>query len=133
MQTHVKVLAVLFIVLSALGVLVALGVMAMFAGAAGIVGATAEGEDAAVAMPIIGLTGSFLTIFLLVVSLPGLITGFGLLSLRPWARILGIVLSAINLINFSFFPIGIVMGAYGLWVLLSKDTEHLFENQLASP
>lgn len=133
MQTHVKVLAVLFIVSSALGVLVALGVMAMFAGAAGIVGATAEGEDAVIAMPIIGLTGSFLTIFLLVVSLPGLITGFGLLSLRPWARILGIVLSAINLINFFFFPIGIVMGAYGLWVLLSKDTEHLFENQLASP
>lgn len=130
MQTHVKVLAVLFIVLSALGVLVALGVMAMFAGAAGIVGATAEGEDAAIAMPIIGLTGSFLTIFVLAVSLPGLITGFGLLSFRPWARILGIVLSALNLIN--FFPIGIVVGAYGLWVLLSQETERLFENQLTS-
>ena len=99
MQTHVKVLAVLFIVVSALGVLAALGLMAVFGGAAGIVGAAAEGEEAAIALPIIGLTGTFLTAFLLVLSVPGLIVGFGLLSFKPWARILGIVLCAINLIN----------------------------------
>jgi len=124
MTTHVKVLGVLFIVLSALGVLTALGVMAVFGGAAGIVGAAGEGEDAALAIPIIGLTGTFLTIFLLALSLPGLITGFGLLSFKPWARILGIVLSALNLIN---MPFGTIMGAYGLWVLLSKDSERLFD------
>lgn len=123
MQTHVKVLAVLFIVFSALGVLAALGVMAVFGGAAGIVGAAADGEDAAIALPILGLTGTFVTAFLLAVSLPGLIAGFGLLSLKPWARILAIVLCAINLIN---IPIGTIFGAYGLWVLLTKDTERLF-------
>jgi hypothetical protein len=129
MQTHVKVLAVLFIVFSALGVLAALGVIAMFGGAAGIVGTAAEGEDAAIALPILGITGSFLVIFLLAVSLPGLIAGFGLLSFKPWARILAIVLCAIHLIN---IPFGTIFGAYGLWVLLNKESERMFEGQPAS-
>ena len=130
MQTHVKVLAVLFIVFSALLLLTALGMMAVFGGAAGIVGTTAEGEDAAIALPIIGLTGTLVTIFFLVLALPGLVTGFGLLSIKPWARIVGIVLCALNLIH---IPFGTIFGAYGLWVLLNTDTERLFEAQQALP
>jgi hypothetical protein len=124
MQTHVKVLAVLFIVFGALGVLAALGLMAVFGGTMGIVGVSApEEEGAAIALPILGLTGTLVTAFLLIVSLPGLITGFGLLAFKGWARIVGIVLSALNLIN---FPFGTILGVYGLWVLLSKETEQLF-------
>ena len=52
-----------------------------------------------------------------------MITGFGLLKLKPWARIVGIVLCAINLIN---IPFGTILGAYGLWVLLNGETERLF-------
>jgi len=130
MQTHVKVLAVLFIVFSALLLLAALAIMAVFGGAAGIVGTAAEGEDAAVALPIIGLTGTLVTTFFLVLALPGLVAGFGLLSTRPWARILGIVLCALNLIQ---IPLGTILGAYGLWVLLNKETERLFEVQQAAP
>ena len=124
MQTHVKVLAALFIVFGALGVLAALGLMAIFGGTMGIVGAAGDEEGRAIALPIIGLTGTLLTAFLLVLSIPGLITGFGLLSYRNWARVLGIVLSALQLIN---IPFGTVLGAYGLWVLLSKETEQLFQ------
>ena len=123
MDTHVKVVAVLFLVLGGLGVLAALGLMALFGGAAGIVGMGAESEEAAVAIPIIGITGAMLTAFLLVLSLPGVIAGFGLLAYKPWARILGIVLAAINLIN---IPIGTIFGAYALWALLHKDSERLF-------
>lgn len=122
MQTHVKVLAVLFIVLSALGVLLACFLLFLFGGVAGLVGTSGD-ADAAVAVPIIGLTGMALVIFTLALSLPGLITGFGLLNFKPWARILGIVLCAINLIN---IPFGTVMGAYGLWVLLNSETGRLF-------
>lgn len=122
MQTHLKVLAVLFIVFGALGVVAALGLMAIFGVGAGIVGATGD-PDAALAIPIIGITGMALTIFLLALSVPGLITGFGLLKLKPWARILAIVLSAINLIN---IPFGTILGVYGLWVLLNGETERMF-------
>ena len=123
MDTHVKVVAVLFLVFGGLGVLGALGLMAVFGGAAGIVGMAGEGEEAAAAIPIIGITGTMLTAFLLVISLPGVIAGFGLLAYKPWARILGIVLAAINLIN---IPFGTILGVYGLWVLLHKDSERLF-------
>ncbi len=122
MLTHVKVLAVLYIVLGALGVLSALLLMMVFGVAAGSVGVSGD-PDAAVALPIIGFVGTGLFIFLLAISLPGVIVGFGLLKLKSWARIGGIVLCAINLIN---IPIGTILGAYGLWVLLNGETERLF-------
>ena len=71
----------------------------------------------------LGFAGTALAGFLGLFSLPSLITGYGLLNFKPWARIVGIVLSAISLIN---IPIGTIIGAYGLWVLLSKETEQLF-------
>jgi len=123
MDTHVKVLGVLFIALSALGVCAALVLMAVFGLSAGIVGAAADGSDAAIALPIIGLTGTALVLFMLLISLPGLIAGWGLLKFRPWARIVAIVLSAIHLIN---IPFGTIMGVYGLLVLLNNETERLF-------
>jgi hypothetical protein len=123
METHVKVLGVLHIVLGALGVLFALMLVLAFGSAIGIVGTTADGEEAALAIPIIGTAGTALVLFVLALSIPGVIVGIGLLKFRPWARIVGIVLSALNLIN---IPIGTVVGIYGLWVLLTKETERLF-------
>ena len=123
MDTHVKVLAILHIVLNAFFVLAALLLAFVFGGTSALVGATASPDDAIVALPIIGITGMALVIFLLAVSLPGLVGGIGLLKRQNWARILLIVLSALHLIN---IPIGTILGAYGLWVLLNKDTERLF-------
>jgi hypothetical protein len=123
MLTHVKVLAVLYIVLSGIGLLFALLIFFALGTAAGIVGMSASPDDAAIAIPILGITGTALSVLLLFLSLPGLITGWGLLKLRPWARILGIVLAVISLVN---FPIGTAIGVYGLWVLLTKETEKLF-------
>jgi hypothetical protein len=122
METHVKVLGVIHIVFSAMGLCVALLMSLVFGGAAGIVGASGD-PDAQIAIPIIGLTGTVLVGFLLAASLPGLVVGVGLLKLRPWARIGGIVLSIFDLI---FVPLGTIVGIYGLWVLFSKDTEPLF-------
>jgi len=123
MDTHVKVLGVMYIVLSAFGVLLALFLILTFGGAAGIVGASADGGDAAIALPIIGIVGMAVVGFALALSLPGLFAGWGLLTLKPWARILGLVLSILHLLN---IPFGTVLGIYGLWVLLNKDTERLF-------
>ena len=124
MATHVKVLAALYIVFGALGTLAAFAVMAVF-GIAGVASAAAAGSDAdaLIALPIIGITGTALAVFLLLVSLPGVIAGIGLLNFRPWARILTIVLSVINLMN---VPFGTALGIYGLWVMLSEQGAKLF-------
>ena len=78
------------------------------------------------AVPILGLTGAALSTFLLVLSLPGVVIGIGLLQRRSWARVAGIVISLLNLFN---FPFGTMLGVYGLWVLFAKDTERVFGTQ----
>jgi hypothetical protein len=122
MDTHVKVLGVLQIAFGGIGLMFALLLVFVFGGAAGIVGASGD-PQAAMAVPIIGLTGMALIGFLVLVSLPSVIVGIGLLKRRPWARIAGIVISLMSLV---MVPFGTVVGVYGLWVLFSKETEPLF-------
>ena len=130
MQTHVRVLAVLYLVGSGISLGLAALLLLVLGGTAGIVGAAADARDAAVAIPILGITGTAVGAVLVLFAVPGLLTGYGLLYYRPWARIAGIVLSALSLIN---FPIGTAIRAYGLWVLLSRDTEPLFAETTAAP
>lgn len=127
MVTHLKVLGILHIVFGALGILLALGLLLLFGGIAGVIGAAGDTarEDRAAAAGILGIIGAIVFFVVLILSLPGLITGIGLLKFRPWARILGIVVSALDLIH---VPFGTALGVYGLWVLLSNETEALFRN-----
>jgi hypothetical protein len=129
MDIHVKVLGVLHAVMGALGLLCALALILIFGGVAGIVGASGD-PDAAVAIPILGLTGTALVSFVVLLSLPSVIIGIGLYQRRPWARIGGIVLSIIDLFG---VPIGTIIGIYGLWVLFSKDTERVFSHSAVAP
>jgi hypothetical protein len=129
METHVKVLGALQIAFGAIGLFAALLLIFVFGGAAGIVGAS-DYPEAAIAVPIIGLTGTALVAFLLLTSLPGVVIGIGLLRFRPWSRIAGIVISIIALM---MIPFGTIVGVYGLWVLFSKDTERLFMPGVPQP
>jgi hypothetical protein len=129
MENHVKILGVLHIVLGSLGVIAAVIILAVFGGIAGVITAASErGEvqDAQTAIPILGIIFGVIVVFVVVVSVPGIVTGIGLLYFREWARILGIVLAAISLPG---FPAGTAMGVYGLWVLLNNGTVRLFESR----
>ena len=77
METHVKVLGALQIALGACGLIGALLLVFAFGGVAGIVGASGD-PDASIVVPIIGLTGMALVSVLLVMSLPSVIIGVGL-------------------------------------------------------
>jgi hypothetical protein len=113
---------VLSLVLGAFGLLGALFVTVVFGTLGAMIGASQE-SDAAIGVAVIGLTGIAVTIYLVVTSVASVLCGWGLLQRRRWARILGIVLSAVSLIN---FPIGTALGIYGLWVLFNKQTEAMF-------
>ena len=130
MATHVKVLGVLYIALSALSLLGAAFVLLAVGGAAATVGVTADPDDAALAVPIIGIAGTAVGVLLLLFAVPGIAAGWGLLYFKPWARILAIVLCALNLLN---IPLGTILGAYGLWVLLNKETEAMFKTPPTLP
>jgi hypothetical protein len=122
METHVKVLGALQIAMGTLGLFAAVVLVLVFGVASSAVGMSGD-PDATFALPIIGVTGLALVAFLVVLSLPGVIVGIGLLQHRPWARIAGIVLSILGLM---VVPFGTIVGVYGLWVLFSKETERLF-------
>lgn len=121
MQTHVKVVAVLYIVMGALNLLAAMFFVFAFS-IAGIAAGMSGDPDAGVAMPIIGITGTALVIFLLCLSIPLIVVAVGLMRHREWARIAGIVIAALLIFH---FPIGTAVGAYGLWTLLNSETARL--------
>lgn len=121
MHTHVKVVAVLYIVLGSLNLLAAL-IFGFAMGLAGTIVGMSDDPDAAMALPIIGITGTALVVFLLLLSLPTIITGVGLLRHREWARIAGIVIAAIAIFH---FPFGTAIGVYGLWTLLNNETARI--------
>ena len=126
MQTNVKVLGILHIIFGGLGLLAGVVVLMIFGGIAGIANVADRSGDAIMAIPVLGAVGGFIFLFLAVLSLPGIIAGVGLLSFRPWARILTIVLSVFELLN---FPFGTALGFFGLWVLLSPEGAALFAPQ----
>ena len=117
MQQHVKILGVVHIVLGGLTVLMGVVVLVVFllGGALAWVSA-AHDPNAAIAVPVLGFIGAVLFFLIAVLAVPGIIAGIGLLKYRPWARILTIVLSALQLFS---VPIGTAVGIYGLWVMLN--------------
>jgi hypothetical protein len=121
-QTHVKVVAVIFIMFGACGLILAMFSSLLFSVLGGIVGMSGD-ANAPVGVAVLGLAGIALTIVLLCYSIPGIVCGWALLTRRPWARILGIILAAIGLIN---YPFGTIFGIYALWVLFNKETEQIF-------
>lgn len=123
MAQHVKILGILHIVFGGLGVLGAIIVLLIFGGISAAVGLSDHSADSAAAAPILGVIGIFVFILILVLSLPGLIIGIGLLRFRPWARIAAIILSAFDLFGVPFHT---ALGIYGFWVLLNRETEQMF-------
>jgi hypothetical protein len=121
MAQHVKILGILHIVFGAMGVFAAVVVLMIFGGISAFVGMSDHANNLPV--PILGVIGGFVFILLLVLSLPGLVIGVGLMRFRPWARIAAIILSALDLFN---IPFGTALGIYGLWVLLNPVTEQMF-------
>ncbi|HCA81538.1 MAG TPA: hypothetical protein DEP53_17540 [Bacteroidetes bacterium] len=122
MEQHVTVVGALTIGLGVFGILIGLFLFTLLAG----IGFLAEDEEASVVLVAVG---SFLAIFLLILSVPGIIGGIGLFKRKEWARILVLVLSVLHLVN---IPIGTGIGIYSIWVLVQKETVLLF-NPIVPP
>ena len=73
---------------------------------------------------------TFIPTALVVSSIPGLIAGVGLIKYRPWARILGIVMSILNLFT---FPHGTAIGVYSMIVLFDQEAVRLLAKDAISP
>ena len=116
LDSHITILGALYIAFSVLGILLALGLsMAIIGG-----GLISGDRDAVTATT---LVGGCLGGLLLFISLPGLVGGIYLMKRRRWARILVLVLGFLNLLN---IPLGTLLGAYTIWVLLKPEADEAF-------
>jgi len=119
MQTHISVLGWLYIALNALMALIALFLFILLAG----IGVAVNEPEAAMILSIVGFVAGA---FLIILALPGIIGGIGLLKRKGWARILVLILGCLNLVN---FPIGTALGVYTIWALIQEDAEEIFANK----
>lgn len=117
MRDQVKILGWLFIAFGSITILLAILLFILLAG-----GGAVSGDRQA--MFITSTVGATIAIFLTVLALPNLITGWGLLRFRPWARILGLVLGALHVLA---FPFGTLLCVYAFYVLLNQEATRLFE------
>ena len=118
MAKHINILGSLFLTFSIL-MLIAGFAVNHFVPMAG------EISGDSTAMRITSIIGQSIGMVLFIFAAPGLICGYGLLTKKPWSRIFGIILSCLSLLR---FPIGTVIGIYGLWVLFKDETKELLSS-----
>lgn len=123
METHVRIAGYLNFGLGVLGIVACLATLILFRGFSGVllINARAGGSTTT--------TDGFLTMcamgYLVVMAIPLIGIGYGLIHYQEWARELGLIVSIFTLIH---VPLGTVIGIYTMWVVTSFETEPLFKN-----
>lgn len=120
MEKHINVVAILHIGFSILGLLIGGVLFTLFV----LLGSFIQEPDAQV---VFGIIAKVVMVVLVVLSIPGIIAGIGLLKRKEWARILTLILSVLDLIN---FPIGTAVGVYSIWALVQPDVVEQFKSKL---
>lgn len=119
MEKHINVVAILQIGFSILGLLIGGVLFTLFV----LLGSFIQEPDAQV---VFGIIAKVVMVVLVVLSIPGIIAGIGLLKRKEWARILTLILSVLDLIN---FPIGTAVGVYSIWALVQPDVVEQFKSK----
>ena len=120
MEQHVDLVGALNIGLGALILMIAVIIFIVVAGG-GLIAGLASGEMLPTTITLV--VASAIAALLIVLSVPGIVGGVGLLKRKPWARILVLVMSFLNLLD---FPLGTALGIYSIWVLMNDEAQVLF-------
>lgn len=117
MEKHVNVVAALQIGFSILGVIIAAFLFFILQ----YIGDFVDDNEAEIVLSIVA---NAIMVTFIVLSIPGIIAGIGLFKKKEWARILTLILSVLDLVN---FPIGTAVGIYSIWALSQTETVQLFK------
>ena len=119
MERHLTLVAALHIGFGVLGFFVALIVFTAVVGG-GVISGDPE------AMTITAIVGTTISSLVILISIPSVIGGIGLLKYKPWARILTLIIGCLDLLE---IPFGTAIGIYTIWVLLKDETAQLFKEK----
>ena len=109
---HLTILSILFVTFDSILLLLSIGFFIGFP----LLGKFIGDATAYMALSYIGVgVGSIL----LLISIPGIVAGLGLIYRKSWSRILALIVCAIKLFNITF---GTAIGIYGFWVLMQDET-----------
>jgi Ni,Fe-hydrogenase I cytochrome b subunit len=115
MEKHINVIAALQIGFSILGLIIGGIIFTILF----FIGEFVPEPDA---QKVLNIIAQIVMVIIVILSIPGIIAGIGLLKRKEWARILTLILSVLDLIN---FPIGTAVGAYSIWALVQPEViEH---------
>ncbi len=121
METNIKVISVIDIILGALTILGGLALLvASIAGSAAISGASVVSAGTILA------AGIFSSLFVMAVGVLGIVVGIKLTEHASWARVAQIIFGILQLFN---LPLGTAFGIYSLWAMFSREGEALFKRQ----
>ncbi|HMK29946.1 MAG TPA: zinc ribbon domain-containing protein [Terriglobales bacterium] len=122
-QQHVQLLAILWLVYSALHALGGVGVLIVANTIFGRMGAPGNpfppmppGGVPEFLHPLLSFVGGLI----LLKAILGLAAGWGLLQREHWARLITLVAGFISLLD---LPFGTALGIYTIWVLMSPEAE----------
>ena|ERR1051326_1019849 len=115
-EQHVTILGWLFIVGHALFLVIGVFIFLLLT-SVGL--ATRDMEARSVLL----IVGPAVGLLLMVLAMPGLAAGYGLITRKPWARVLAIVVAILGIPN---FPVGTAIGVYALWVLFAARAREYF-------
>ncbi len=121
MNTHVRVISVIDIVLGSVTVLAGVALLIAF-----LTGAATLSQTSAVTSGVLMGATLFASTFLIALGVLGIVVGIKLVELVSWARIAQIIFGVLQLFN---FPLGTAFGVYSLWAMLSDEGRELFEHK----
>ena len=113
MKQHYKILGILYLVYGGLNILIGF----VIGGLLKIVNNMPMDPEEAT---ILGIVSTIVPIVLIVISLPNIIAGIGLLNNKRWALIMGVILSIFNIMN---MPFGTGLSVYSIYVLVKEEDE----------
>ena len=119
MNKHIPIIASLRIGIGVLEFLSAIFLAVILIGA-GVI------SNDPMAMNVLAMLATILSLSLLAFAVPNIIGGIGLFRYKNWARYLVLVISVMSLLS---IPIGTVVGIYSIWVLLQDETVNLFNQK----
>jgi len=119
MEKHINAVGILWIASGILGLIIA-GIFFIILIGAGIISGLNDGAEA---LPILAIIASIVSSVILVLSVPSIIGGIGIMKKKEWGRVIGLILAALNILN---IPLGTALGVYTFWALLSDEGQKLF-------
>jgi len=123
LASHLDFLGVLFIIWGILTLLVGLSTLALSVGAVAIITSVNHGQGGQLAAGLTAAAFTALAVIAIVWGVAHIAVGAPLRQHRQSARLIALVLGAIDLL---LLPYGTALGVYTLWVLLNEKGKKLF-------